>query len=129
MIDSPALKALAARLVREEVERRKPKDVDAVMNVVGDRFTVTDAGDIVAVSETGARLVGKSADYNMGIGEYLDILAKEQPDIFGPAEKVSNPFRKGPDFNLSRQMVLMRTDPEMADKLAAEAGAYVPKSF
>lgn len=129
MITNPALKALAARLVREEVERRKPKDVDAVMNVVGDRFTVTDAGDIVAVSETGARLVGKSADYNMGIGEYLDTLAKEQPDIFGPAEKASNPFKKGAEYNLSKQMVLMRSDPELADKLAAEAGVYVPKSF
>lgn len=129
MIDNPALKALAARLVREEVERRKPTDVDAVMQSIADRFTVTDAGDIVAVNETGARLVGKSTDYNMGISEYLDTLAKEQPEVFGPAEKVSNPFRKGPNFNLSRQMVLMRTDPELADQLAAEAGSYVPKTF
>lgn len=134
MIQSPALKKLAAKIVRAEIEKRNPVDLDAVADIVGRQIDVDGSGEIVAVDEHGVARVGRGPGFGiMGVAELLDEVVSSRPALFQGASAKSppagsdNPFAKGPSWSLSRQMFLLNTDPELADRLAAEAGAYVPR--
>ncbi|CAO4181339.1 hypothetical protein [Methylorubrum extorquens] len=125
---SDALKKLAAKVVRRQIEDAKPVDVDAVAALV--TFDVTDSGDILITDERGARRIGRADGYNMSLAERLDEIAAERSALFGksatkPETDPSNPFVTGPNFSMTKQMLMFRTDPERAEYLAAEAGLHI----
>ena len=131
-IQTPALERLAATLVRAEVERRKPIDVEAVAEYISRHVEVTASGDLVAVDEHGVPRVGPGPDYGaMSVSDLLDEVEAKRPTLFGKPTKTGattvgttrdNPFAAGPHYSVTKQMILWRTEPDKAEFLAAEAG-------
>ncbi|WP_411904143.1 hypothetical protein [Methylorubrum thiocyanatum] len=126
-MSSAALKTLAVKIVRRQIEDAKPVDVDAVASLV--TFDVTDSGDILVTDDRGARRVGRADGFHMSLAERLDEIKAERPALFGksakPATDPSNPFVAGPNFSMTKQMLMWRADPEQAEYFAAEAGLTI----
>ena len=129
---SDALKKLAAKVVRRQIEEAKPTDVDAVAALI--TFDVTELGDIIATDKDGVRRVGRSDGFHMSLTERIEELATERPALFGksaakPATNLHNPFLPGSGYSMTSQMLLWRSDPEEAETLAAEAGLKINRSI
>lgn len=130
--NNSALRKLAAKIVQHEIEKRTPLDADVLTRAVMGEVSVSDDGDILFRDPIGGIIMNGTRP--LTLSQRLDALVAEKPSLFAKAEKAGaqtedNPFKKGENFSVSRQMLLMKTDPELADHLAAEAGAYVPKQF
>lgn len=125
-IQLPALKKLAAKIVRAEVERRSPVDIEFVAEYVARHVDMDGSGELIAVDEAGVPRFGPAPDYatTMSVGELLDEIEAERPALFGKSaitDAQDNPFVKGPGFSMTQQMIMWRTDPERAEYLASEA--------
>lgn len=117
------LEILMHRLVKDEISKRNPVDPAAVEEIVVKHLRVTDDGRIIARGPQGGDLVGRSVGHTMELPEFLDTLAKDNPALFAPkAPPQPNPFKKGPNFNMTEAFDLLRSDRELALKFAAEAG-------
>ena len=121
MTADETLEKLKAQLVRQEIERRNPVDTDVVHHLVASRIGIADDGRLIAVDpSTGAAEVGNDAGYTKSLGTMLDELSQQRPALFRESkaeETVKNPFAKGPYFNITEQMVLLRSDPARAEHL------------
>lgn len=131
MTEQTALKKLAAKVARAEIVKRRPIDLEIIETLISSQIVVTADGDIVAADETGAPRIGKGPTFGtMSVSELLDEVQTARPSLFAaavtkkdaPISSVKNPFIKGPDYSITNQMILYRTDPAKADTLAAEAG-------
>lgn len=127
------LNALKRRLIRDEIARRNPLDVDAVEALIGQGFAIAQDGRIIAQNPEGGAQVGNGAGYTRDIGECLDDLVRQRPSLFrgnpssgeGDHTAEKNPFAKGLHFNITHQMQIMRTDPQRAEHLQYLAGLRV----
>ena len=120
MTADETLEKLKSQLVRQEIERRNPVDADVVHHIVASRVGIADDGRLIALTENGVAEVGDDPGYTMSLGTMLDDLAKQRPALFRESkaeEAVKNPFAKGPYFNITEQMVLLRSDPARAEHL------------
>ncbi len=124
---------MKSKLIRAEIAARRAVDVDAVEALVSQRISMSETGDMFAIDATGAALVGTDPGHTMGLGAYLDQVARDRPALFekaangsGPAGKRGNPWVEGPGFSITEQMVLLNTAPERAARLQAEAGIAFP---
>jgi hypothetical protein len=70
----------------------------------------------------------------MTLAEWIDTLVSDAPHLFesnvgsgavgngsGGVGVRKNPFRRGADWNMTEQMKLLKTDPQLAAKLKAAA--------
>lgn len=124
--DTEKLDALKNELVRQEIARRNPVDGDVIQVLVGDRVGIADDGRLIVLTETGAAEVGDETGYTKSFCTMLDELAKQRPALFkekSGSETEKNPFAKGANFNITEQMVLLRTNPERAEYLQYLASA------
>lgn len=131
---SAAIDKLARKLLRAELAARGARDLDLAEAILAAKLRFD--------SETGEH-VGIEPDGTVGINHRApgcpsktldDVLAETmtaKPELFGGKSTapgrigqppVSNPFAKGPGHNITEAMILYRKDPELAVKLAAEAG-------
>ncbi|MGV7031033.1 hypothetical protein [Methylobacterium symbioticum] len=125
-----AVEAMKARAIRAELERQGAKDPESLEALIAKQTTVNERGEILAVTGHGAIRVGNGPDYNMGCAELIAEFAKERPGLFvskaEPAETKGrpqrNPFQAGPGFSMTEQMVLIKSNPKLAEQLAFEAG-------
>ncbi|MEA1830941.1 hypothetical protein U8607_02500 [Methylobacterium durans] len=122
-MSAPTIRALAGRLLRAEIAARRARDVEAVEKAVAPLIRIDEAGSFYAVDPSGKPLAGQGLDHVLGR------MQSERPDMFeaappakGSAIASDNPFARGPNFNITAQMVMWRADPERAEFLAAEAG-------
>lgn len=129
MNNNSALRALAERIIRTEIEKRDPIDSEILSRYVSQSAGVDENGDIVMHDMLGA--VVMNGDRPQSLAEHLDDLQKSRPTLFKsnavsePVAPTRNPFVKGPQHNLTEQMLLWRSDPEKAEALATEAGLQV----
>lgn len=103
-------------------------------------FTLNDKGELEAKGPDGKTLYGKGAE-PLTPEEWVESLAKEATHLFEPSKgggtpgggggtggnkggTGTNPFARE-TFNLTAQTSLLRTDPQTARRLAAEAGVQV----
>jgi hypothetical protein len=120
MTADETLEKLKAQLVRQEIERRNPVDADVVNHLVASRVGIAEDGRLIALTENGVAEVGDDAGYTKSLGTMLDELSKQRPALFRETktdDTVKNPFAKGPYWNLTEQMVLLRSDPTRAEFL------------
>ncbi|TXM72915.1 hypothetical protein FV218_12310 [Methylobacterium sp. WL69] len=130
MSEQTALKKLAAKVARAEIVKRKPIDIELIETLISSQIVVTAEGDIVAADETGSPRVGKGPNFTVSVSELLDEVQASRPSLFtaavtkkdAPVSSGKNPFIKGPDYSITNQMILYRTDPAKADHMASEAG-------
>ena len=120
------LAALKRRLIRDEITRRNPLDVDAVEALIGSHYAIAPDGRIVAHNPDGGALVGNGPGFTKDVGEVLDDLTRQRPTLFrgGPASPGKgdiaaeyNPFAKGPGFSITQQMILLKNEPDRAEYL------------
>jgi hypothetical protein len=84
--------------------------------------------------EADGRTVRHGKDGPMTLEEWVDTQVSEAPHLFesnagggaagngsGGVGQRKNPFRRGPDWNLTEQMRLLKTDPRLAERLKAAA--------
>lgn len=118
---SEAVRKLAARVLRAEIAARRPKDVSVVEDVLAPRLRLDPAsGDFYVVDTAGTR------DDSKTLETLLNEVVSVRPELFGdPTPRRSgrsdNPFAAGPGFNLTKAMALMKSDPDTARRLEAEA--------
>jgi hypothetical protein len=124
---------MKSKLIRAEIAARRAVDVDAVEALVSQRISMSETGDMFATDATGAALVGTDPGHTMGLGEYLDQVARDRPALFekaanggSSASKRDNPWVEGPGFSVTKQMILLNTAPERAARLQTEAGVVFP---
>lgn len=130
MSEQTALKKLALKVARTEIQKRKPIDLELIETLIADRLAVTADGDVVAADETGTPRVGRGPGFTVSVADLLDEVQASRPSLFtaavtkkdAPISSVKNPFIKGPDYSITNQMILYRTDPAKADHMASEAG-------
>lgn len=134
-----ATKFLAQKLISAELKAAGSTDPDVLASYAMSSIKIEDDGNLTIVDDTGKPRIGKNQNYsNMSISEYITELKTSRPSFFGESPKSepaqakpvqaqkgvnpANPFVKGPNFSVTQQMILMRTDPELADHMAFEAG-------
>ncbi len=78
---------------------------------------------------------GKNGTAPMTLDEWLSTQLMDAPHLFEPSSgsgapgtgpdivPTKNPFQRGPDFNLTEQMILIKKDPQFAASLKAAANA------
>jgi hypothetical protein len=126
--DNPAMASLARRLIVSELKSRGAVDPETIEMLVTARLRVTESGDLVALNRGGSAMPGDA------LANAIEDIKKVNPSLFGDTAKPAgetpdgNPFAKGPDFSVTAQMMLFRTDPERAEHLAAEAGFKLSRS-
>lgn len=100
-------------MIRRETARRGASD-DTVVQILEGLMVVSDGGEIVE------RDTGKSMD------QFLDEMQSTNPNYFcgnsTTARQVKsdsagqiNPFAPGPHFNRTAQVIMMKSDPELAE--------------
>lgn len=124
---NPALTSLARRIVIAELKARGATDPESVEALVSPRLRLDDDGNFLALGHGGSVLPG------ILLSHVLDDVERSNPALFGKAAgkasaDPSNPFVKGPGFSVTAQMLLFRTDPELAEHLAAEAGLKLSRT-
>jgi hypothetical protein len=120
--DNPAMASLARRLIVSELASKGARDPETIEMLVTARLRISETGDLVALNRGGSVMPGDA------LANAIEDIRKANPSLFEAAAKTAgetpngNPFAKGPDFSITAQMMLFRTDPERAEHLAAEAG-------
>lgn len=126
------------QLVSAEVRLASPRDDarDLVEALVLTSVAVDDQGALSVRDKAGdARYVieNDGTIRNMTVRDLIDELAATKPSLFGPADtsKASsgstdqtatpNPYRRGESWSLTQQMILERTNPDLAERLEMEA--------
>ena len=121
------IRDLGIRLVRAEINARRPKDAKAVEDAIATRIRIGNDGNVFVVDKSGQRDDAKSFE------QFMDEVASDRPELFqgrpnttgrdSPSSTKGNPFLKSsPDYNLSEGMKLYQSDPENAKALAFAAG-------
>lgn len=115
------IKQLSIRLLKSEIAARNPVDPKAVEDLIAPRVRIDGVGNVYVVDKAGNREDNKSFE------QFLDQVVKDRPDLWknGPASSggsKGNPFAKGPNYSVTKQMILIQSDPDTAEKLAEEAG-------
>ena len=118
---SETIRKLAARVLRAEIAARRPKDVSVVEDVMAPRLRLDPtSGEFFVVDLSGNR------DETKTLESLLSEVVSVRPELFGdPAPRThgrsDNPFAAGPGFNLTKAMALIKSDPDTARRLEAEA--------
>jgi hypothetical protein len=112
-----ALQKLKARVLKAEIATRNAKNPSHVFDLADVYTDVDETGEIIVTDAAGTKVEGKS------LTEFLDEMPKVRPDLFTVETTVTagNPFARGPSYNVTEQMRLMRTSPDTARRLEAEA--------
>lgn len=116
------IRKLASKVLRAEVAARNVKDVGATLDAISSNIRFDADGEIYVVTKDGDRDFGKSFD------NFLDDVKINRPDLFrdGGQPNMSNgvnPFVKGPTFNITAQMAMLKLQPSLAAHYQAEAEA------
>lgn len=141
--ENKAATALAHRIVAGAVANAAPHDdvKDLLEHQVRNRIRVDDDGNLSVVDDTGVpRVSMRPGCPSMTLEEYIDELKASRPTLFRspgtiPASAstpttaaaptadlpAGNPFKVGPFFSITKQMMLMKNDPAKAHRLQVEA--------
>lgn len=142
--ENKAAMALASRIVAGAVANACPLDEvrDLVEHQVRNRIRVDDEGNLSVVDDSGVpRVSMRPGCPPMTLEEYMDEIKSSRPTLFrspgnssasasSPATATSpnlempmagNPFKQGPFFSITKQMILMKNDPAKAQQLQGEA--------
>lgn len=128
------LDKLARKLLRAELAARGARDLDLAEAILAAKLRFdSETGEHIGIERDGSDAINFHAPGcpAMGLDDVLGETMKARPDLFGGQSTapgrigqppVSNPFAKGPGHNITEAMILYRKDPELAEKLAADAG-------
>lgn len=141
--ENRAATALAHRIVAGAVSNAGPLDEvkDLVEHQVRNSIRVDDDGNLNVVDANGIPRVSTRPGFpNMTLEELMDELKASRPTLFrSPGNSsasgsgstsnpptldmpmVGNPFKPGPFFSITMQMMLMKNDPARAQQLQVEA--------
>lgn len=118
------INSLKLKLVAAELRAMGITDQSKVLAVAA-RVQVAETGALVGLDRDGNPGVGSGPNYQIAIA---DIVRDMGDADTAPASRANvssikgNPFRQGPDYSITAQMVLMKSDPVLAEDMAAEAG-------
>jgi hypothetical protein len=136
--------ALSAQLLEKEIERNVVEAAtklglraSAIPDIKGRARSVfkISGGAVAAVDADGRTPVyGKDGVTPLTFDEWVARQVAEAPHLFessagsgavgngsGGVAQRKNPFRRGPEWNLTEQMRLLKTDPRLAERLRAAA--------
>lgn len=142
--ENKAAVALAGRIIAGAVANAGPLDevADLVEHQVRNSIRVDDDGNLNVVDANGIPRVSTRPGFpNMTLEELMDEFKASRPTLFrspgnsptsasAPATATSptldmsmigNPFKSGPFFSITKQMILMKNDPVRAQQLQVEA--------
>ncbi|QRE74222.1 hypothetical protein [Methylobacterium aquaticum] len=139
--ENKAIAALTSRIVAGAVANANPHDEarDMVELLVSRNVKADDEGNIKILDENGGHRISTRPGYpSMTIEEYIDEIKASRPMLFrspgtslasainatAPAIDIpmaGNPFKEGPFFSITKQMMLMKNDPAKAQQLRIEA--------
>lgn len=116
---------LQRRLVESEIKSSGANDPEVVAALVNARTRINMSGDVEVVDDAGnPRVVFRNGQVvNIGVAELLDEIRTSKPALFvkqtpsGAVEYKQNPFKRGPHYSITRQMLLEKQDPALAAKL------------
>lgn len=116
------IRKLASKVLRAEIAARNVRDVNTVIDAISTRIRFDDQGEIYVVDKQGQRDTSKTFD------KFLEEVKINRPDLFRGAGSPNtggnaNPFLKGPNFSITNQMFMMKSNPELAADYQAEAEA------
>ncbi len=84
-------------------------------------------GALIGLDADGSDGIGSGPDYRLSVADVARDLgatdAETAPRSSAASSVQGNPFRPGPQYNLTAQIMLMKSDPILAEDLAAEAGS------
>jgi len=117
------INSLKLKLVAAELRALGITDQSKVL-AVASRVQVAESGALIGLDRDGNPGIGSGPDYQLAIADIVrDMGDTSTPSRTSAAASIKgNPFRQGPDYSITGQMVLMRTDPVLAEDMAAEAG-------
>ena len=123
---------LKTKLVAAELRGLGITDSTTVLAVAARTRVDENTGALIGLDADGSDGIGSGPDYRLSVADVardLGATATETTTRSSAAAAVQeNPFRPGPSFSLTGQMVLMRTDPVLAEDLAAEAGVSLARN-
>lgn len=117
---SDTIRKLASRLLHAEVAAKNPRDVNAVIDAISTRIRFDNDGEIFVVDRNGQR------DHSKTFDGFLTEVQRDRPELFSKSGATAgdgnaNPFRKGSGFSITNQMLLMKSNPELAKQYEEEA--------
>ncbi|MGE8128862.1 hypothetical protein ACQKQD_17965 [Methylobacterium sp. NPDC080182] len=114
IIQTLKLKLVAAELAKLGITDR------AMVVAIAERTMVGDNGELIGLKADGNRGVGSAANYELSIADVAqdmgETVTAAQPPGQGKGQSLDrNPFVKGPHWNLTEQVMMMKSDPERAE--------------
>jgi hypothetical protein len=138
--------ALTSRLTEVEINQAtlsaatekglKPTAIPDITSRARATFKLVD-GKPIAHDKEGKPIYGKDGTNPLTIADWVEEQVTSAPHLFEPnkgggsgnggntgsaSNFKGNPFKKGADWNLTTQMELSKKNPQLAERLAAEAG-------
>ncbi|KIU37358.1 hypothetical protein SR39_01215 [Methylobacterium radiotolerans] len=117
------INTLKLKLVAFELAKLGITDQQKII-AIASRTEVDESGAIVGLKADGNYGVGSGANYHLSIA---DVAADMGESVSANGQKLDaagqvNPFQKGPNFNLTAQAILIKSDPELAEHFQYLAG-------
>lgn len=115
--------ALKLKLVASELAKLGITDQQKVI-AIANRTEVDESGAIIGLKADGNYGVGSGFNCHLSIAEVASDMGEtvtangQKRDSAGQV----NPFQKGPNFNMTAQVILMKSDPELAEHFQYLAG-------
>lgn len=96
MKSNPALRKLAEKIIRTEIEKRNPLDTEVLTRFVSQSADVTEDGEIVVKDVTGSIVMNGTRP--VSLVEHLDTIERDRPTLFrsGSAQVEKTPPEVNP---------------------------------